>query len=522
MDKRICVICGNEFQPKSHNQQVCMNEHTFYCPICNKPYIANRTQIKSFIKNGRMNCCSTKCSNEQIKRTKLEKYGDTNYNNKSKMLQTKLEKYGDTNYNNIEQIKSTKAKKYGNEKYNNREKFKATCKERFGTDTPLQNEDVLNKMLNTMNEKYGFNAPTMNEDIKQKITANNMSKYKVYNPTQSHYNQDTKNILFDKQKFLDFCEKYKNVMNYTLCADILNIQDTTFKSYYDKYNCSDIYPLKNIFTKELEIENILDQYQINYIKHDRKTIYPKELDYYIPEKKVAIEFNGTYWHSYAKIKDKQYHYSKSKLCESSGIRLIHIWEYEWNDNRQRPILENIIKNAIGVNEHRIYARKCSIEVKQSKDMRKFFDDNNIQGFRPGKFAICLKYNNEIVMAYMMGNAFFGKGKYEWEVIRGATKLGYTIVGGASKIFNYFIKTYNPQSCVYYIDYNYFNGNSLKNLPNMKFIKTQSSFKNWWVSSNEIKSRNPSKHKEIKQLYESGDVIPIYNAGTKVYVWEKDK
>lgn len=124
------------------------------------------------------------------------------------------------------------------------------------------------------------------------------------------------------------------------------------------------------------------------------------------------------------------------------------------------------------------------------------------------------------MSYMMGKAFFGKGKYEYEVIRGATKLGYNVVGGASKIWKYFIKTYKPKSCVYYIDYNYFNGNSLPYL-GLKYIKTQPSFKNWWVQENKIKNREPSKNKEIKQLYKEHKVVPIYNAGTKVYLWEGD-
>ena len=125
------------------------------------------------------------------------------------------------------------------------------------------------------------------------------------------------------------------------------------------------------------------------------------------------------------------------------------------------------------------------------------------------------------MAYMMGYPFFGKGKYEWEVIRGATKLGYTVVGGASKIFKYFIENYNPKNCVYYIDYNYFNGNSLKNLPNMKFIKTQISFKNYWINEGRVKNREPKRNSEIKELYRNGDVLQIYNAGTKVYIWEGD-
>ena len=242
-----------------------------------------------------------------------------------------------------------------------------------------------------------------------------------------------------------------------------------------------------------------------------------ELDIYIPEKKLGIEYNGNYWHS-LKNKDKNYHYNKSKHFEEKGIRVIHIWEYEWNNERQRPILENIIKNALGLNMEKVYARKCSIEVRPSASMKDFFNENNIQGFRGGKFAICLVYNNEVIMAYMMGHCYFGKGKYQWEVIRGATKLGYTVVGGASKIWKYFIENYNPTNCVYYIDYNYFNGNSLPYL-GLTYLKSQPGFKNWWVKTNTVKNREPQRHKEIKELYEKGEVVPIYNAGTKVYVWE---
>lgn len=50
-------------------------------------------------------------------------------------------------------------------------------------------------------------------------------------------------------------------------------------------------------------------------------------------------------------------------------------------------------------------------------MKDFFNKNNIQGHRGGKFAICLEYEGKILMAYMIGKAFFGKGKYEYEVIR---------------------------------------------------------------------------------------------------------
>lgn len=92
-------------------------------------------------------------------------------------------------------------------------------------------------------------------------------------------------------------------------------------------------------------------------------------------------------------------------------------------------------------------------------------------------------------------------------------------GGASKIWKYFINNFNYNNCVYYVDYNYFNGNSLPYL-GLNFITVQPSFKNYFVKTREVKNRQPAKHKEIKNLENQGLVVPIYNAGSKVYVWNR--
>ncbi len=60
----------------------------------------------------------------------------------------------------------------------------------------------------------------------------------------------------------------------------------------------------------------------------RKIIHPYELDIYLPELNLAIEYNGTYWHSQEKGKSIDYHLIKSLLCREKNIRLIHIYEFE--------------------------------------------------------------------------------------------------------------------------------------------------------------------------------------------------
>ena len=278
-----------------------------------------------------------------------------------------------------------------------------------------------------------------------------------------------------------------------------------------------------VSNKEKDLRAFIESLGVSPLYNVRDVIPPKELDIYIPEKNVAIEFNGNYWHG-AEQKDKNYHYNKSKECEEKGVRLIHIFEYEWDNERQRPILENIIKHALGITEHEIYARKCTIEERPSASMREFFEANNIQGFRGGQKAVCLVYQGEVIMSYIVGKCFFHK-QPSYEIIRGATKLGYTIVGGASKLWRYIINKWNDLPILYYIDYNYFNGSSMGSLEGLRFVKVTPSFKNYWVKhwktgeENVIKNREPMYHKEVMRAQAEGMGWPIYNAGTKTYIYE---
>lgn len=384
--------------------------------------------------------------------------------------------------------KQTKLERYGNENYNNREQAKETWQQKYN--------DIDNKLKN-----------------------------------QEHLSTEILQTIHDRQKLKHFIEQIPvKDRNYKLISDKLGISDSYCNTLILKYELDkELQIQKYVSRPELEVKKYISSiYTGRVIYNTRDVISPKELDIYIPDRQLAIEVNGAYYHR-EDLLGKTYHYDKSKACEELGIRLIHIFDYEWQNERQQPILKNIIANALNVNSDKVYARNTEIVVRPSKEVKEFFDKNNIQGFRGGKFAICLidKRSKELLMSYIMGSCFFGKGKYEWEVIRGATKLGTTVVGGASKIWNYFIKTYNPSNCVYYVDYNYFNGNSLPHL-GLEFITTQPGCKNYWFDhwktheKNVIKNREPENHKEVMQAFCEGKGFTIYNAGTKVYAWYNTK
>ena len=121
--------------------------------------------------------------------------------------------------------------------------------------------------------------------------------------------------------------------------------------YTNYYYISDIHKIetyieetihKNRSHKEMELLRYVQSIYSGTIKHDCKSVIkPKEIDIYLPDLKLGIEFNGTRYHSIEMGTPKDYHLNKSLLCRDKGIRLIHIYEFE-DFEEQKQLLKDLI------------------------------------------------------------------------------------------------------------------------------------------------------------------------------------
>lgn len=211
----------------------------------------------------------------------------------------------------------------------------------------------------------------------------------------------------------------------------------------------------NISEKEKQIATLLKELNFYVIENDRMTLNGKELDILIPNHNLAIEFNGVYYHS-SKFKPRSYHLEKTMQCYKNGIQLLHIFDSEWNNQTKRDIWTSMILSRLNHLSHKIYARKCSVEQISSATAKAFLETNHLQGYVPSKISYGLFYQNDLVCVMSLSVPRFNK-KYDFEIIRLATKKYMTVVGGASKLFKYFIRQY-PSSVISYADRRYSTGN----------------------------------------------------------------
>ena len=215
-------------------------------------------------------------------------------------------------------------------------------------------------------------------------------------------------------------------------------------------------------------EYISSIYDKIVVSNDRKVISPYELDIFIPEKSLAIEYNGLYWHSYDNKEskcDKNKHFDKYQLCKNVGINLFQIWEHQWNE--QKELIKSMISGKLGVNQ-KIGARKCHIINISNDEYKKFVNLNHLQGYAGCNVKIGLIYDNDLVCVCGFKNI----GNF-WEVSRFCSKLFINVVGGFSKILNYFIKNKNDnKNIISYANLDHSNGMMYKK-SNFKLIKTTS-------------------------------------------------
>ena len=264
---------------------------------------------------------------------------------------------------------------------------------------------------------------------------------------------------------------------------------------------------------ETELYNYVKSLAPDAEQSCRTFIAPQEVDIIAPSKKLAIEFNGLYWHS-EQHKDKKYHITKRKVVEAAGYRLISVREDLWRDRNEQ--VKSIIRNALGLNIETVYARKCNI-VEVSRDVAKqFMLENHVQGFRGATYHYALEHAGATVAVMSVTH---WKGKDEWELVRYATTGN--VVGGLSKLWKHVTRTHNVKKAYSYVDRDLFTGSSYGNAG---FTLTSSSVGFRIVNGSNTESRekwnNAPEGLTQSQWYEREGVRRIYDSGQDRLTWLK--
>jgi hypothetical protein len=437
--------------------------------------------------------------------------------------------------------------------------------EKFGTKSPAESDEVKNKMLETNNKRYGGNSPMSSKEIQKKSKDTLFDNWGVDNPNKhpdiserrvntfkdniegwkQNYKKTSlerydvehpwmnneihkkgiergigikiKNEIEKIKKRIPYNYKYvsmfkKDTLDVRLSCKLICNKNHIFiihndllysRTKLDTVICTECNPIGNSFSGlEVDLVNFIEQnYNKEIILNSRGIINPYELDIYLPDINLAIEFNGLYWHSELN-KEKGYHLMKTTMCNDNNIQLVHVWEDDWAN--KKDIIKSMLLNKMGNIPNKIYARKCELGGVSSKEYRNFINENHIQGYSPASHSLGLYYKEELVslMTFCKPRKMMGQEDREGvlELSRFCNRLNTNVIGGASKLFKNFLNKNDIKEIFSFSDKSYASGNLYKIL-GFKYSH-QSKINYSWVINKLRKHRyNFTKYKLIELGYD---------------------
>lgn len=273
----------------------------------------------------------------------------------------------------------------------------------------------------------------------------------------------------------------------------------------------------------LRFKNLLDTEGIEYDREFRieNYSYDFKIGNVLVEINPTITHNST-WTPFNKVTDKFYHRDKSECAKKHGYRCVHVWD--WDD------CEKIIRTLL--NRTKVFARECEIREVSKEDSIKFIDRHHLQGSAKDSIRIGLYFNDELVSIMTFGKPRYNRN-YEYELIRYCST--HNVVGGANKIFKYFIDKYNVNSVISYCDNSKFNGNVYTELGFT--FKNKSVSKHWYniktkihITDNLLRQQgfdrlfNESfgKGTSNEDLMLSHGFVYLFDAGQSVFTFNKQR
>lgn len=391
---------------------------------------------------------------------------------------------------------------------------------------------VISKRKDTWRQKYGADNPSQCVEIKNKRRATMASR---------NYQQLRQRLKQDKQQ-LGFQQVVERLQEVVVPAfDVTEYQGSFRKNFYPWQccqcgqqfwdhvdygrvpRCVKCHP-SHVSMAQLELEQWLQDQSVQFQRGNRTILGGRELDIWIPDQKLAIEFNGTYWHS-DQFRDKYYHANKFQDCRNQGVRLIQIWEDEWKT--KRPIVLSRLLSVLG-KDQTLFARKCVIDTDiDPAEHREFLQTQHLQGYAAASVVQGLRHQGELVALMTFSLSRYALAP--WELIRYASKG--SVVGGASRLFQTFVQQHQPVSVVSYANRCWSWGTMYQRLGFTETTPRQINAGYWYVKNDKRYHRSSFTKKALiqqgldagqteMQLMKSLGYQVIWDAGNSRWTWNR--
>lgn len=333
------------------------------------------------------------------------------------------------------------------------------------------------------------------------------------------------------QNILDNFDFYRNENKTKTLITISNEQNISVEHLKKAFKETDTQIQLHSYNKskgELEVKDFIKSLGVDCFSMMLDKIY--EIDCYVPQKNIGIEYCGEFWHRFVPMKNnKNQHKNKMDYIFGKNISLLTFFESEWKTKQE--VVKSIIRSKLGFTT-RIYARKCQVKEISKSEARKFHETNHLSGSSNSSIDLGLYYETELVSVLSIIKSRFDKS-YQYEISRFSTIHDTTVIGGLGKLFEFFRINYKPKSVMTYVDLRIGEGKSYEKV-GFKYIgKTVPNYYYFHPKIGYLESRMKYQKHNLKKYLQSYDpskteyenmmdagFYKLYDCGNKKYGWKK--
>lgn len=319
----------------------------------------------------------------------------------------------------VEKLKKTMQEKPASELKATDTKRKATIREKHNTDYYVLTEEFRLKTIDTLLAKHGVDRPSKSPAIIAK-------RIKTRHERRG-----------SRLEFILGAQGYTLLEQYVGNRITVAGKHYSWRPYRVRHSCGtefqdDVYMLPrcpkcfplNRSKDEIELEQWLLSLGYEVEHSSRKLIVNPasgrgfELDITIPKNKIAIEYNGSFYHA-----GRNDHWLKTDLCLEAGYNLYHVWDYNDKTN-----VQSRLSTVLGLNT-RIFARNTETKELDLATAAEFTKLYHMHGHTLASYAFGLYHDDQLVSVLTLRKNITGV----LEIARFCSKHYTQVIGGFGKL-----------------------------------------------------------------------------------------
>lgn len=308
-------------------------------------------------------------------------------------------------------------------------KTRKTLKSRIGVEYPFMDRSIRRRAVETIISRYGVSTVMQLPEVRAAIKQTLYKTYGVENASQINLNKESFAKFNDDA---DFTRVYRELDSTKAISVYYGVSISSVQKRAARLGL----PKKRslISVPEQQVADYMRYIGAEIVQSERTVIRPKEIDIYLPDRNIGIEFDGIYMHS-SRMTDSMHLLDKTLRAYDAGCTLIHVFSDEWLYHEQ--IVKSRLAHLIG-KSNRIYARCTDVHIDSDKPIIDEFLGKNFLGpVMQYDVSVSLRYNGRVVSVMT-----FRLCDTHNELVQFCVECGTTVVGGPSKLLRHFCRSHS--------------------------------------------------------------------------------